>query len=341
MKQILITGAFGFVGSRLAAHFIKTGWHVRLLDLPDHPLKHTQMEWLNQFGDSELIESDICDLGALTAAVSGCDEVIHVAALLNSIAHKSRFHRVNVVGTQTVCQACLAQPTTHLTLISSSDVFGIPKPDRVLTEESPFKPWDEPYADTKIEAANYVKSLREQGKLNASIIYPGWVYGPGDRQFFPAIIDMVKSGVVFTWHRTTPMNIYLVYIDDLIDGICKAMIDRDTTHQDFLILDHQTGLTPMDLYESIATYYGRKIKQVHLPYSLMMTLAKATQTLARYRLLPAPILSTTDVKAFGNKFQFSIRRAQTELGWNPTIKTQQGIEAALKWQSSNLPQAKL
>ena len=341
MKQILITGAFGFVGSRLAARFLAAGWKVRLLDLQNHPLKHTQMEWLNQFGSAELVESDICNIDAVTEAVSRCDEVIHVAALLNSIAHKSQFHRVNVIGTQTICKACMTHSDTHLTLISTSDVFGIPDPGDVLTEASPFCSWDEPYADTKIEAAEYVKTLREQGMLKATIIYPGWVYGPGDRQFFPAIIDMVKSGVVFTWHRTTPMEIYLIHIDDLIDGVWKAMANRNITKQDFLILDHQTGLTPLDLYESIAEFYGRKIKQVHLPYSLMMTLAKATQTLARYRLLPAPVLSTTDVKAFGNKFQFSTKRAETILGWKPSITPEQGIEDALRWQSANLPQAKL
>ncbi|HAG97063.1 MAG: hypothetical protein CMK83_11290 [Pseudomonadales bacterium] len=338
MRQILITGSFGFVGSRLAAHFLRAGCQVRLLDLPNHPHKQVQLAWLREFGDPGLIETDICDAGRVTDAVRGCDDVIHVAALLNSIAPYQQFHRVNVLGTQTVCQACLSvQSAPHLTLVSTSDVFGIPRPGEVITEDSPFRTWDEPYADTKIEAARHVRMLRSEGKLSASIVYPGWVYGPGDRQFFPAVIDMVKSGVVFTWHRSAALEIYLIHIDDLIAGVQKIMDHRHQPCQDFLILDSQTGMTTVDLYNEIAHYYAKTIKQVHLPYNLMMTLAKATQTLARYRLLPAPLLSTTDVKAFGNEFRFSTERAARLLDWRPAVEPRQGISEALQWQSNNFP----
>ncbi|MBA53154.1 MAG: hypothetical protein CMK89_01750 [Pseudomonadales bacterium] len=341
MKQILITGSFGFVGSRLAAHFLSSGVKVRLLDLPDHPGKDDILGWLRGFGKPQLIEADICDEEQIRSAVAGCDEVIHSAGLLNSTAPWAHFHRVNVLGTQTLCRACTNQGVPHLTLLSTSDVFGIPGSGKILSEDSPYRPWSEPYADTKIEAARFAKSLRGQGGLKISIVYPGWVYGPGDRQFFPAVMDMVSSGIVFTWHRDEPMEIYFVHIDDLIAGIDTIIRTPSAHNRDYLLLDPATGITPMDLFGIIAKHQGHAIKQVHLPYSLMMFVAKTTQTLARYRLLPSPLLSTTDVKAFGNRFRFSTQRAAEELNWSTKVSSLEGIRQALEWQTSNQPVTKL
>lgn len=341
MRQILITGAFGFVGSNLVCHYLQQGWTVRILDLPRHPLKDTLLRYFQKFGKTHLYEADICDLAKVRDAVRGCDEVIHVAALLNSVAPYYRFHRVNVEGTQTVCEACMAEQVSHLTLISTSDVFGIPGPNHTISENSPFKRWQEPYADTKIEAAQYVRRLREQGRLSASIIYPGWVYGEGDRQFFPAVMDMVRGGAVFTWHRSEPTDIYFVHIKDLVNGISMVIDTPDAANRDYLLLDQRSGVSVLDFYNMIAGYLGIKIRHVHLPYSVMMTIGRMSQTLARFRILPKPLLSTTDVKAFGNPFRFSTKRAATELGWTPTITTQDGILSALEWQTSQLDSSKM
>lgn len=341
MKQILITGSFGFVGSRLAEHFLNTGAQVRLLDIPGHPRKDEILSRLGERGNPVLFEADICDDEQVKAAVEGCDEVIHSAALLNSSAPWEDFHRVNVTGTETLGRACVNANVNHLTLISTSDVFGIPEPGRVLTEKSPYRRWSEPYADTKIEAANFARTLRDQSDLNVSVVYPGWVYGPGDRQFFPAVMDMVNSGIVFTWHRDVPMEIYFVHVDDLVAGI-DTIINTPMAHnRDYLLLDPATGITPMDLFEIIASHQGHSIKRVHLPYTLMMFIAKTTEKLAHYRLLPSPLLSTTDVKAFGNLFKFSTQRAAEELDWSPKVSPVEGIKQALDWQSSNQPVTKM
>ena len=140
MKQVLITGAFGFVGNALARYFLGQGWRVRLLDLPGHPLRDDIMRGLRPLGDVTLFESDVCDEDNVLAAVGGCDEVVHAAALLNSIAPWEQFRRVNVTGTQTLANACVNSGVQHLTLISTSDVFGIPKADQTIDESTPYSP---------------------------------------------------------------------------------------------------------------------------------------------------------------------------------------------------------
>lgn len=341
MKQILITGSFGFLGSKLALHFLKAGWKVHLLDLPNHNLKAEMLARFKEAGEYEFFETDICDIDMVSKAINGCQEVIHVAALLNSVASFKHFYRTNVQGTKTVCDACVRENVSHLTLISTSDVFGIPKTSQTLNESVPYQRWNEPYADTKIEAASYVQELRSKGLLNASIVYPGWVYGEGDRQFFPAVIEMVRARIVFTWHKTTASDIYFLHIDDLIGGVDKIIRTPAAANRDYLLLDPKSGITPLSLYKMIAEILGIQIKHIHLPYPVMMFVAKFTQTMARLRILPKPILSSTDVKAFGNRFQFSINKAQTELQWTPKVTSSEGILRALEWQTQQLEQAKM
>jgi len=341
MKQILITGSFGFLGSRLVLHFLKTGWKVRLLDLPNHPLKEQLLTEFGQAGTYELVESDICDYDSVLSAVRGCQEVIHGAALLNSVAPYNHFHRINVQGTKTVCDACVAEGVPHLTLISTSDVFGIPQPHQLLHEESPYRSWNEPYADTKIEAANYVKALRAKGQLKASIVYPGWIYGEGDRQFFPAVMDMVRDGIVFTWHKSKASDIYFVHVEDPVLGIDRILHTSESSNRDYLLLDPASGITPLALYGIIADYLNIQIKHFHVPYPIMMLVALVTQWLTRIGILSKPVLSSTDVKAFGNAFQFCTERAANELNWMPCIPTREGIVRALNWQTRQAQQGKV
>ncbi|HVL02626.1 MAG TPA: NAD-dependent epimerase/dehydratase family protein, partial [Dongiaceae bacterium] len=265
-------------------------------------------------------------------AVAGCERALHAAALLNSVASFTRFHRINVLGTTNVCQATLAAGIQRLVVVSTSDVFGIPKPGQVLDEYCPLQPWGEPYADTKIEAVQTVRHYRDQQGLPATLVYPGWVYGPGDRQFFPAVLDMVRDRHVFTWEKAKPYEINLTYIDDLVDALLRCLLSHEQNGE-YLILDTNTGTTPKQLFQTLADQVGQPISLHHLPYPLMMLVAACSQWLARRGLIAKPLLSTTDVKAFGNEFHFSNRRAAEELGWRPTTPVAVGLRNSMEWQA--------
>jgi nucleoside-diphosphate-sugar epimerase len=220
---------------------------------------------------------------------------------------------------------------SRLVVVSTSDVFGIPDMGQTLDESSPLKIWNEPYADTKIGAVQAARRHRDQNGLPVTLIYPGWVYGPGDRQFFPAVMEMIRDGHVFTWEKRNPYEINLTYIDDLVGAVVTCLTGHDRNGE-YLILDTHTFMTPEKLFRTLAHAMNLQIRLHRLPYSLMLVVAQVSQWLARRKLIAKPLLSTTDVKAFGNEFRFSTRRAADELGWRPATPVDVGIQRSMDWQ---------
>jgi len=334
--QVLVTGGFGFVGSAIVTAMLRAGHRVRVLDLPDHPKREAFERAWRALGDVEIAGADIGRADQVEQAVKGCRMVVHSAALLNSIASYSQFHRVNVLGTENVCRACLNEGVERLVVISTSDVFGIPELGETITEDTPLRPWKEPYADTKIQAVKAARYYRDSRQLPVTIIYPGWVYGPGDRQFFPAILNMLKDRHVFTWERRNPYEINLIYIDDLVDAVTRCLTSHKQRNGEYLILEPRTFTTPARLFGLMAEHFNLPIRIHHVPYALMMVIAACSQWLARRRIVRKHLLSTTDVKAFGNEFHFSVDRARRELGWEPKMTVDQGLRKAFDWQTQRL-----
>ena len=336
MDTALVTGGAGFVGSSLVKRLLIEGYLVKLFDLPgSNNLALLQAE-IGEHPNLRIITGDITRYSDVSKAVEGADLVFHTAALLNSIAPYRTFYNVNVLGTENLCKACLNQPIRRLVLVSTSDVFGIPSAGETLSESSGYKPWNEPYADTKIKACETVKRYNRIHNLPTTIVYPGWVYGPGDRQFFPAVIDMVKDKHVFIWSRGQPYEVDLIYIDDLIDGIVSAALNPVAEGQDYLLLDNDTGFTPERFFRYLAQQLQVQINVYRVPYTLLFMVASVSQWLHRKGITQSHLLSTTDVKAFGNNFRFSIKKAKEQLNWAPRTRLKDGLKAAFEWQRKTL-----
>lgn len=331
-RKVLVTGAAGFVGSRLVHALLDRGLQVRALDLETSQAFRQLRETLADNPQVECVGADITDPQAVQAAVDGCHYIFHVAALLNSIAPYEVFYRINVGGTENLCRAAVAAGIERFVLVSTSDVFGIPGgPDQIWSEGTGYRPWGEPYADTKIKACETVRRFHQLHQLPFTIVYPGWVYGPGDQQFFPAILDMLKDGVMFVWHRKTPYYIDFVYIDDLVDGILAAGFSDAGLNDDFLLLDSDSPFTMADVADYLATAWHYRIRLIRLPYRPLLWIAGALQWLARNGIIKHHLLSRTDVKAFGNAFRFSNQKARDKLGWAPRTPLTAGLANYVAW----------
>ena len=327
---VLVTGGTGFVGQTLVKRLIDTGYRVRVVTRTAHGFLPDKLrENVSTQDRLNFYEGDICHFGSMESAFEGVDYVVHGAALVNSIAPYPVFERANVTATENLSALALRRGIKKMVHVSTSDVFGIPASGEVLSETSSYRPWGEPYPDTKIKAAEVVKAYQEKG-LCTVIVYPGWVYGPGDRAFFPTLAHQLRQGLWASWCKGHS-DIHLVYIDDLVEALMVALKDPAADNDDFLILDEKSGVTLDALCRRIGIFLGLEYKVYHFPYGLMHAIAWGSQCLCRLGLTRRPLLSTTDVKSFGHPFKYSTEKAREILKWSPKTSSETGIERALQW----------
>lgn len=155
--KVLVTGAFGHVGSHCIAELLQQGHEVRCFDVRN---PHTEAVAARFNGCVEVRWGDVRDAAAVRAAVAGCDVIIHLAAIIPPLSNEQPelARQVNVDGTRNVLDAAQDQATPPKLLYASTfDLFGhtrhLPPPRRVT---DPVFATD-PYTEHKIAGEAMVK----------------------------------------------------------------------------------------------------------------------------------------------------------------------------------------
>jgi nucleoside-diphosphate-sugar epimerase len=199
--KILLTGGFGYVGSRLTPHLLQLGWHVRVLDamicthagfyaLERNP---TFSQWQNRF---ELIEGDIREPRIVEQAVAGIDAVIHLAAISNDATGEIDevvTRQVNFDAVGMLLSLARAADVKRFINASSSSVFGIQRaPD--VTES--FEP--EPitfYSRYKMLSEWLVTAAASHDFCTVNI-RPATICGYSPRQRFDLTVNRLTADAV-------------------------------------------------------------------------------------------------------------------------------------------------
>jgi nucleoside-diphosphate-sugar epimerase len=332
---LLVTGGSGFIGVALVKRLLGLGYSVKVLTRRvDTPGVIALAKELSDYGSLQFIEGDITSRASLRAALKDVRYVFHSAALVNAVASFAEYEKANVIGTENICKLSTEHSVEKLLYVSTSDVFGLPKKGDIITEKTSYARWGEHYADTKIAATQVVRAYQSCG-LVSTIIYPGWVYGPGDRAFLPALVKQLRTGWLPLW-RNNGCPIQLVYIDDLIDGIILAFRTPSAHNEDFLLLDAISRIGICDLCEHVAAHLSLKYHVIKIPYAMAYCIASLSEWFFRIGLSPPPDLSTGIVKSFGYPFVFSTEKARRLLNWSPETPFDIGITNALTWYCTNI-----
>jgi UDP-glucuronate 4-epimerase len=187
MKRIAITGAAGFIGSSLTdellARNIKVSGIDNFNDFYDPAAKRKNLEGALKSKLFALTDGDIRDPAVLKGTVSGCDAVVHLAAMAGvrpSMKDPDLYRDVNINGTRGVLEACRQAGVRNVIYASSSSVYG--NNEKVPFAES--DPVDNPqsvYAETKIAAENLCKESNVKYGLDITCLRLFTVYGPRQR----------------------------------------------------------------------------------------------------------------------------------------------------------------
>jgi len=328
MAISVVTGAAGFVGQALVRRLLAEGDTVRGIALANDRFL-PELRSCGSKDQLQVVEADITDAASIAAAFQDATRAFHTAALVHAWAPWERFRAVNVGGTQNVARAC-RQHGVRLVAVSTTDVFGIPDGDEILDEASPVKRWDEPYADSKIEAEQWLWAFRRDTDLPLSIIYPGWVYGPGDKAFFPNLAQAIDDGLMMFWYRGVKPA--WAYIDNLVDACVLASTHPEANGHGYIVHDDSDGPTLEEACARIASVIGKRPPTRHVPYALAYGAAATVQGVWRaLGIKGMPPLLTVDIKAFGYQWNLSSQKIRQQLGWTPQVATEEGMQRALRY----------
>jgi dihydroflavonol-4-reductase len=178
--QVLVTGGTGYVGSHAVAALQQAGHRIRLLvRSPDRvgpnlsPLDVVVVEL-------EIAAGDVMDPSAVSAAMGGCDAVVHSASIYSLDSRReAELRNVNVEGTRTVLEAAVRQGLDPIVYVSSAVSLAPARPGAPLGLDSPVRETPSPYGRSKAEAERLARRMQDEG-APITIVYPASVWGSRD-----------------------------------------------------------------------------------------------------------------------------------------------------------------
>lgn len=309
--KILVTGAGGFIASHLAEKLVQEGHSVRAFVrynsrnswgwLEDSPLRN----------DMEIASGDIRDFDLVKKAVSGCDTVFHLAALIGipySYVSPLAYVKTNVEGTYNVLQAARESGSTKVIHTSTSEIYGtaqyVP-----IDETHPVNP-QSPYSASKASADFLALSFYRSFELPVAVVRPFNTYGPRQsaRAIIPTIIGQILEGKkrILLGNLTPTRD--LTYVEDTVSGFLVAA-RTDKIIGETVNLGTGTDISIGDLAKQIALMMNKDIEIGEDPQRLRPAKSEVKR-----------LLSNPD-------------KMKRLTGWEAKTSLAEGLEKTIQWLS--------
>lgn len=326
--RYFITGATGFVGSHVAEACVQRGISVVTLARPS-----SDTAFLESLG-IEIIRGDLTDADAARRAAEGAEVVVHCAAKVGDWGPVEEYRQVNVEGLRRLLEAVKGRPIKRFVHVSSLGVYeardhygtdeSVPPPDRHM----------DGYTQTKVESEKLAVEYQRRHGVPVVVLRPGFVYGPRDRTVFPKLIEALKQGQVrYLGNGEKAMN--TIYVGNLVDAVFLAIEKPDAVGQTYNLTDDE-AVSKRRFMEAIADLTGLERPQKKVPLWIAKIVARLMEGWARWRgAAQAPRLTQARLKFLGLNLGFNVEKAKRELGYQPRVKFEDGIEEAVAWWKTN------
>ena len=320
---LLVTGATGLVGSHVVERAREKGIRTRVL-----VRSSSDTRLLDQWG-VEKVPGDMSDAASLKKAVEGVTIIVHCAAKVGDWGPTDDYRAANVHGLERLLEA--AESTGKLRRfvhISSLGVYQARDHHGTDESEPPNTVGIDGYTLTKVEAERAVRRHIQEKKLPATILRPGFIYGPRDRTVLPRIMERLKTrSFAFLGSGDQLMN--NTFVGNLVDAIFLALEEDESIGQTYNVTDGRL-VSKKEFINTIAEQAGYDKPKKHVPLPVARVLARAME--GTWKLLgkkEAPLLSNARIKFLGLNLDFCIDKAKRELGYQPRVQFSDGMRQTI------------
>jgi nucleoside-diphosphate-sugar epimerase len=307
--NILVTGGNGFVGLALCRRLIKEGYSVA-------SFSRRPCQAHKKLGVRTIL-GDIRNKEEISKACTDIHAVFHTAAKVDMWGKYEDFYAVNVIGTNNLIEAChnnqvqyIINTSTASVVFDGKDIEGGNETLAYPTRGASY------YSETKAIAEQCIIQANTD-KLKTTSLRPHLIYGPGDTQLIPKIIEKARKGKIRRPGKRS------VLIDTLhIDNFTEAQILAYNKLTEGCGIDGKTYFItngkPVELWtfiNSILKAHGIEEINKYIPRNLALLLAYIAEKISIISGKP-PLLTQFLIKEMSTHHWFDITAAKKELGYN-------------------------
>lgn len=322
-QKMLVTGATGFIGSRLALRAHQLGIDVLATGRAE---LHVEAERLRELQSAGVrVEVGMLqDLALVDRLLQGRDTVIHLAAAQHEAEMPEAYFRtVNVDVVRTLLAACRDHDVRRFVYGSTIGVYGDAS-DSLLDEDSPVRP-ENVYTRTKLEAESLLRAFGSH--LQTCIVRIAETYGPSDRRLLKLFRSIARGHFFMIGSGNNRRQ--CIHVDDLVRGLLTASRHPAAPGERFVFAGDEI-MTTQEMVQRIAGVLQRKPPRLQLPMWPFIAAAGVMET-ALPPLHIAPPLHRRRLDFFRKSFVFSTARAQSLLGFQPAIDFRTGAADTVSW----------
>ncbi|HEY3450050.1 MAG TPA: NAD-dependent epimerase/dehydratase family protein [Myxococcales bacterium] len=321
----LVLGGTGFVGGQIARELAAAGDAVRVL-----VRERSSKKGLAGL-EVEEVRGDVRDLESLRRAAQGVDRVVHAAGAVGLAPFAAeRLRRVNVEGTRNALAAARGAGVDRFLFVSSTAAVGSGTLDRPADETMA---WDlagkGPYWQTKQAAEQLVLDAAKKGELDAVVVNPSYVLGPGDvKPTSGTVLLGIATGLVLFYPSG---GTGFVDVRDVARGV-RLALEKGGTGERYILSGE--NLTYRQVIEMAAKERGLRPPMLPLPEQVARSAARVGDLLGPRFPRAFGLLNTPFVGSLFDLLYVTSSKASRELGFAPR-PVREAIRDAYAWFEQN------
>ena len=319
MTRALVTGAAGFIGSRLALSLRADGQDVRALVRPQHDTQALEAAGV------EVIRGDASDFATVRRATDGCRTIYHLAAARGH--HKlgyRRYQQQNRRLSEAVGSAALDAGVERVVLTSSAMLTGYWGP-LVQTEDTPARP-NSPYRSSRLQDEEIFEQFVEHDGLDVVILRLAQrVMGPGARDWAGTIRALQERRI-----RVLPDggSVHSADVDDIVHALRCGAATPGIAGRRFLI-GAPSPIPTAALLHTIADHLGVPFSPRIVPAAPFRSYVALGNHVYRWTRRELPYHFTAEF--YSGRIAYDTARARSELGWTPRIEITESVVRTVSW----------